>query len=109
MRALLSFIYPIAKHEHVFLHRHLNYTLNSGSGSGDLWVFVKKSLFGGSKSWVYLYSKFGDPNGNNDGYEEWATVVGHNTPSVPLPASVWGGLSLLGMLGISKLRRRQLA
>ena len=87
----------------------LNYTLNSGSGSGDLWVFVKKSLFGGSKSWVYLYSKFGDPNGNNDGYEEWATVVGHNTPSVPLPASVWGGLSLLGMLGVSKLRRRQLA
>ena len=86
----------------------LNYTLNSGSGSGDLWVFVKKGLFGGNKTWVYLYSKFGDPNGNNDGYEEWAAVVGPNTPSgVPLPASVWGGMTLLGAIGFAKFRARR--
>jgi hypothetical protein len=88
----------------------LNYNLNSGSGSGDLYVFVKKSLFNGagSKPWVYLYSKFGDPNGNNDGYEEWAAVVGPNTPQpIPLPASLWGGMALLGVIGAAKLRSRR--
>jgi hypothetical protein len=87
----------------------LNYSLNSGSGSGDLYVFVKKSYFGGAKPWVYLYSKFGDPNGNNDGYEEWAAVVGPETRSaVPLPASLWGGLALLGVLGVAKVRSSRL-
>ncbi|HEV8379585.1 MAG TPA: hypothetical protein VGP99_12100 [Tepidisphaeraceae bacterium] len=86
----------------------LNYTLNSGSGSGDMYMFVRKNLFNGPKQWIYLYSKFGDPNGNNDGYEEWAAVVGPNTPSgVPLPASLWGGLTLLGALGAAKIRSRR--
>lgn len=85
----------------------LNYSLNSGSGSGDMWMFIKKSAFSGSNPYVYLYTKFGDPNGNNDGYEEWAAVVGHNTPSVPLPASLWGGLTLLGFLGAAKIRSRR--
>jgi hypothetical protein len=86
----------------------LNYSLNSGSGSGDMYAFIRKNLFNGPKDWIYLYSKFGDPNVNNDGYEEWAAVVGPNTPSgVPLPASVWGGLSLLGLLGASKIRSRR--
>jgi len=86
----------------------LNYNLNSGSGSGDMWMFIKKSAFSGSNPYVYLYTKFGDPNPNNDGYEEWAAVVGPNTPSaVPLPASVWGGLTLLGVLGAAKIRSRR--
>jgi hypothetical protein len=89
----------------------LNYTLNSGSGSGDLTVLIKKSLFNGpQKPWVYLYSKFGDPNGNNDGFEEWAAIVGPSTPSaVPLPASLWGGLTLLAVLGAVKIRARRLS
>ena len=85
----------------------LNYNLNSGSGSGDMWMFIKKSAFTGTNPWVYLYSKFGDPNPNNDGYEEWATLVGHNTPSVPLPASLWGGLALMGLVGAAKIRSRR--
>lgn len=86
----------------------LDYNINSGSGSGDMWMFIKKSAFSGTGQFVYLYSKFGDPNVNNDGYEEWAAVVGPNTPSgVPLPASLWGGLTLLGVLGAAKIRSRR--
>ena len=87
----------------------LNYTLNSGSGSGDMWLYIKKSLFnGGQKPWIYLYSRFGDPNPNNDGFEEWAAIVGPNTPSgIPLPASVWGGMALMGVIAASKLRSRR--
>jgi len=85
----------------------LNYNLNPGSGGGDIWAFIPTVKFTGSNQWVYLYSSFGVPNNNNDGYEEWATVVGHNTPSVPLPASVWGGLTLLGLLGAAKIRSRR--
>ena len=87
----------------------LNYLLNPGSGAGDLFVFVKKSLFNGpSKPWVYLYSKFGDPQPNNDGFEEWAALVGPNTPQpIPLPASVWVGMALLAVIGADKLRSRR--
>jgi hypothetical protein len=88
----------------------LNYLLNEGSGSGDLFVFIKKSLFNGagSKPWVYLYSKFGDPQPNNDGFEEWAALVGPNTPQpIPLPASVWAGLALLALMGVIKIRSRR--
>ena len=85
----------------------LDYNLNSGSGSGDMWMFIKTSAFTGPNQWVYLYSKFGVPNPNNDGYEEWATLIGHNTPSVPLPASLWGGLALMGLVGAAKIRSRR--
>jgi hypothetical protein len=83
----------------------MDYNLNSGSGSGDIWAFIPKAYFTGTNQWVYLYSSFGVTNVNNDGYEEWAAVVGPNTPSgVPLPASVWGGMALLGLLGAAKFR-----
>jgi len=89
----------------------MDYNLNSGSGSGDIWAFIKTSAFAGkpaNQTYVYLYSKFGDPEGNNDGYEEWAGVVGPNTPSgVPLPASLWGGVALLGAMGAAKIRSRR--
>jgi len=87
----------------------LNYSLNSGSGSGDLYVFVPKADFNvANNTYVYLYSSFGRPNVNNDGFEEWAAVVGANTPpTVPLPASLWGGLALLGFLGVAKIRSRR--
>jgi len=69
----------------------LNYNLNSGSGSGDLWAYIPKANFdaakaGNNNSWVYLYSKFGIPNANNDGYEEWSAIEGPNN-NVPEPSS----------------------
>ena len=77
----------------------LNYALNSGSGSGDMFAFIPETVFAGhaSTEFLTLYSSFGIPNSNNDGYEEWSVVV-------PVPGAV-----LLGLLGLSaagiKLRR----
>jgi len=85
----------------------LNYSLNNGSGSGDLFVYVLKSLFGAETQYVYLYSQFGAKGGAyaaNDGFEEWAV---RNTQITQVPD---GGstVALLGsaLLGISMLRRR---
>jgi len=87
----------------------LNYNLNSGSGSGDLFMYVPVSLFGATtpNTFVYLYSAFGStmyldsgnpPSlyGNNDGFEEWAvrvcstisgaTCTNEELPNVPEPA-----------------------
>ena len=82
----------------------MDYSQASGSGSGDMFVYVKSSLFGAGP-YVYLYSKFGDPDGSDAGFEEWATRPA--APAVPLPASVWGGLTLLGCMGAAKVRSRR--
>jgi len=86
----------------------MDYSQASGSGSGDMFVYIKNSLFVGSGPYVYLYSKFGTPDASDAGFEEWATRPGpNNPPSVPLPASLWGGLTLLGALGANKIRSRR--
>lgn len=87
----------------------LDYSLNTGSGSGDMFAYIPDSVFTEDLDYVTLYSHFG-ANGdgaypNNDGFEEWAVrTAGENPPVVPVPGAV-----LLGMLGLSaaglKLRR----
>jgi len=86
----------------------MDYSQASGSGSGDMFVYVKNSFFTGVGQYVYLYSKFGTPDASDAGFEEWATRPGpNNPPAVPLPASVWGGIALLGAMGAAKLRSRR--
>lgn len=87
----------------------LDYSLNSGSGSGDLWVYVPVSDFVGvpSSSYLYLYTQFGLQGGDyasNDGYEEWATITSSatSTPDGGITVALVG----LGLLGIAGLRRR---
>jgi len=75
----------------------LNYSLNNGSGSGDLFVYVPTSLFSAdtNSSFLYLYTQFGykgvvgsRPNTidyrSDAGFEEWATTKtkaqGHMVP-----------------------------
>jgi len=83
----------------------LNYSLNPGSGAADMFLYVPSSLFVGG-SFVYLYSEFGDPQPNNDGFEEWA--VRTPGPAVPLPAAAWAGISCLAGVGLlSAIRRRR--
>jgi len=79
---------------------------NHGSGSGDLYVNVPVAGFNAG-TYVYLYSSFGVPSPNNDGFEEWAAIAKQGTPTVPLPASLWGGLALLGFMGAAKIRSRR--
>jgi hypothetical protein len=49
----------------------LDYRLNSGSGSGDMLLYVPASAFAGG-AYVYLYSKFGGHYASNAGFQEWA-------------------------------------
>ena len=79
----------------------LNYDLNNGSGSGDLFAYIPTSLFGGSSGtdYLYLYSSFGDsgdPYSENDGFEEWAV----RTASTPPPPGVPDGGASIAMLGM---------
>jgi len=63
----------------------LDYALNSGSGSGDMFLYVKNSVFNTSLSNVILFSQFGDPPGTfgtNDGFEEWAVLHAQGTTCV---------------------------
>ena len=91
----------------------LDFSLKSGSGSGDIFAYIPDSLFvvpDASYKYVYLYSAFGDPNNDNDGFEEWSAsnpglfpgpLV--NTPE-PSTFAIFG----LGGLGfaIGAIRRR---
>jgi len=87
----------------------LDYSLNSGSGSGDMYAYIPNSVFGGAGDYVYLYSKFGSEFTAVAGPEEWAVrMIAADTPSttpvVPVPAALLLGILGLGAVGL-KLRK----
>jgi hypothetical protein len=63
----------------------MNYRLNSGSGSGDVFVLIPDSAFANQSadSFVYLYSKFGGSGAANAGFEEWAVRSTPNSNPPP--------------------------
>jgi hypothetical protein len=84
----------------------LNYNLNSGSGSGDLFVYVPVSKLGTDASdYVYLFSHFGDTHNANDGFEEWAAATAQPVVRVADASST---MMLLGMalMAVEGMRRR---
>ena len=62
----------------------LDYALNSGSGSGDMFMYVPTSAVSGT--YVYLYSLFGENHHANDGYEEWSILRGATPSPSPSPS-----------------------
>ncbi|KPK85748.1 MAG: hypothetical protein AMJ81_02975 [Phycisphaerae bacterium SM23_33] len=50
----------------------LDASLNSGSGSGDVTVYIPEALFTTADAYVYFYSEFGQHIPSESGFEEWA-------------------------------------
>jgi hypothetical protein len=127
--ALGTLVYQMdaADDEHVML----DYDLNHGSGSGDMTLDIPFALFnaafglGGfdtadaqNGAFIYLYSRFGEIEANNDGFEEWAYEKGAdieepcptndpecNPTDIPEPGSL--SLLALGLLGAAVASRRR--
>jgi hypothetical protein len=80
----------------------LDYDLNSGSGQGDMQMYVPLSNFAGvaGSDFLYLYSYFGHymPSDfqTGDGFEEWTVLI-------PAPAS----LAVFGLGALLTARRRR--
>ena len=92
------------------LEIRLNSSLNTGNGSGDMFLYVPDADFNPAFSNIILYSQFGMPSGfasSSAGFEEWSVVkpqVGTTAAAeapVPEPAS----LLLLGT-GLGLIARR---
>lgn len=114
----------------------MNYNLNSGSGSGDIYMDIPLSAFElvfaqigattateKNNAYIYLYSRMGEGEPNNDGFEEWAAFTGSRltddecppgstdpdcvTPpqEIPEPASI--AILGAGLLGMAIARRRR--
>lgn len=95
----------------------LDFSLNHGSGSGDMFAYIPDDLFTGSDTqFVYFYSLFGTNFRNNDGFEEWAVLgppcEGQDCPPPPPPvipeptSLLLLGSGLLGAIGVGVSRKR---
>jgi hypothetical protein len=82
--------------------------LSHGSGSSDMFLNIPDSLFAGGSPYVYLFSRFGDHEAANGGFEEWAAQCGC-VAAVPEPTSLClFGLGAAGF-GACWCRRRATA
>jgi PEP-CTERM motif len=85
----------------------LDYTLGSGSGSGDMFAYIQNSLFTSSNPYVTLYSQFGLNFGSAAGFEEWWVREGqHGQAPIPEPTSLLLVGTGLGGLALWRSRRR---
>ncbi|MEN6309190.1 MAG: hypothetical protein ABFD91_15695 [Anaerohalosphaeraceae bacterium] len=84
----------------------LDYSLNTGSGSGDMFAYIPDSLFKTENgSYVYFYSMFGENIAADSGFEEWAVRLNVPVPPVAVPAPGALMLAAMGMSLVGYLRR----
>jgi hypothetical protein len=83
----------------------MDYNLASGSGSGDVRIFIPISAFAAAAAtdFVYLYCLFGEGSSSGDGFEEFAALTGAG-PVIPLPTTA--ALATVGIASLGVRRRR---
>jgi len=77
----------------------------TGSGSGDMRLYVNSSLF--TKDYITLYSYMGTNVPSNDGFEEWGVLAQSEAPPIPEASSIILALSGLPSVGVLGLLRRK--
>ena len=84
----------------------LNYSLNTGSGSGDLKVLIPTTGVPTSGAYIYLYHAggfWGTAYKNNNGPDEW--WVNSSIPVVVPDGGITAFMLGLSMLGLGLVRR----
>lgn len=79
----------------------MNYSLNHGSGSGDMVMLVPNTLFTAGFNQVVLYSKFGDPITQDAGFEEWFVCVNKSTGAAQACTGSTSGTNVSGSGSVS--------
>lgn len=89
----------------------LDYSLNSGSGSGDMFFYVPDRLFSAPGDYVYLYSQFGAQGDKNNGlgadagFEEWAVrKLDNYVPEFANPLAAMLGMTPFALLAVRRRR-----
>jgi len=109
-----SEVFRLNNNDPKFLEIQLRDTDTPKGGPGDMFLYVPDSAFQAvvaanpDRTYVYLYSQFGKPPGedkNNGRYEEWGVVNSTPVP-IPEPSTVALALMGLGTLGFAGLHRR---
>jgi hypothetical protein len=83
-------------------------TVNGSKSSSSVKVtFASSSFTIGGVKYTLLTNPIDIPNPNSNGGT--ATIQAEITSAVPVPAAVWGGMGLFGLLLVGKFRRAVLA
>jgi hypothetical protein len=82
---------------------------NTGSGGGDINVYVPTALFAGAKGsdYVYLYQRWGNTDASQGGFEETALI--HGLTPVPEMSSIFPIVGLIVAVGSTSILRRRRA
>lgn len=83
----------------------------SGSGSGDINIYIPLSFFAGTglNDYVYMYQRWGNTNASQGGFEETSLIRGTPIPEMSSLFPILGLLVAVASTTILRRRRAQMA